>query len=125
MNYPYLQNIPDGKIKSLNGLRFIMIMFIVLTHINYLEEFFPNYFLGRGAAFGVDYFFMLSGFGMMLSAIKKTFPENTRITPGTCINYAVSHIRKIYPQGKRIIDSAKRKADIFRFLNRVSVCCLL
>lgn len=28
-------------------------------------------------------------------------------------------------QGKRIIDSAKRKADIFRFLNRVSVCCLL
>lgn len=97
MNYPYLQNIPDGKIKSLNGLRFIMIMFIVLTHINYLEEFFPNYFLGRGAAFGVDYFFMLSGFGMMLSAIKKTFPENTRITPGTCINYAVSHIKKIYP----------------------------
>ena len=28
-------------------------------------------------------------------------------------------------QGKRIIDSAMRKADIFRFLNRVSVCCLL
>lgn len=97
MNYPYLQNIPDGKIKSLNGLRFIMIMFIVLTHLNYLEDFFPNYFLGRGAAFGVDYFFMLSGFGMMLSAIKKGFPKNTRITPGTCINYAVSHVKKIYP----------------------------
>ena len=28
-------------------------------------------------------------------------------------------------QGLRIIDSARRKADIFRFLNRVSVCCLL
>ena len=28
-------------------------------------------------------------------------------------------------QGKRIIDSAMHKADIFRFLNRVSVCCLL
>ena len=28
-------------------------------------------------------------------------------------------------QGKRIIDSAKRKADIFRFLRKVSVCCLL
>ena len=28
-------------------------------------------------------------------------------------------------QGKRIIDYAMHKADIFRFLNRVSVCCLL
>ena len=28
-------------------------------------------------------------------------------------------------RAKRIIDYAKRKADIFRFLNRVSVCCLL
>ena len=31
----------------------------------------------------------------------------------------------VTPQGKRIIDSAMHKADIFRFLNRVSVCCLL
>ena len=32
---------------------------------------------------------------------------------------------KAIRQGKRIIDSAMHKADIFRFLNRVSVCCLL
>ena len=32
---------------------------------------------------------------------------------------------QIFTQGKRIIDSAMRKADIFCFLNRVSVCCLL
>ena len=36
-----------------------------------------------------------------------------------------SYIKYLCAQGKRIIDSAMRKADIFRFLNRVSVCCLL
>ena len=41
------------------------------------------------------------------------------------IDYYNYKLEGFLDQGKRIIDSAKRKADIFRFLNRVSVCCLL
>ena len=49
-------------------------------------------------------------------------PDHIHMLVSIPPKYSVS---QFMGQGKRIIDSAKRKADIFRFLNRVSVCCLL
>lgn len=92
------------KISSFTGLRFIMIMFIVLTHFNgiiqYLGEFgkihykytFDFYMLA------VDFFFLLSGFGMMFSYINKVSLDEIKLPSLKYgIKYAVNHVKKIYP----------------------------
>ena len=92
------------KISSFTGLRFIMIMFIVLTHFNgiiqYLGQFgkihykytFEFYMLA------VDFFFLLSGFGMMFSYINKVSQDDIKLPSlNYGIKYAVNHVRKIYP----------------------------
>ncbi len=92
------------KISSFTGLRFIMIMLIVSTHFDRMIQ-----FLGTcGALYyrytfdffmlAVDFFFMLSGFGMMFSYLNKV-PENELKLPQLSygIKYAVNHVKKIYP----------------------------
>lgn len=59
------------RINSLTGLRFWMIIIVVLSHLGCLSNGYPyssfyNQFLDN-AVMGVDFFFMLSGFGMMYS----------------------------------------------------------
>lgn len=59
------------RIDSLTGLRFWMIMIIVLSHLTCLRDNYPyssfyDQYL-HNAMMGVDFFFMLSGFGLMYS----------------------------------------------------------
>ena len=77
-------------------------MIIVFNHF----EFFGQYgLLGRlyhrflqNATFGVDYFFMLSGFGMMLgSLVRDSYGDTNNVTFRGSVAYARRHIKKIYP----------------------------
>lgn len=92
------------KIVSLNGLRFFMIMVIVLIHF---EEFvknipvfgngFINYFLPLGF-FATNFFFVLSGFGMMLSNIKSIPDDQLKCcSVKDSVKYGINHVKKIYP----------------------------
>ena len=70
------------RIDSLTGLRFWMIMIIVLSHLtclrgNYPYSSFYNRYL-HNATMGVDFFFMLSGFGMMYSFRESNVPTSIR-----------------------------------------------
>ncbi len=65
----------DKRISALDGFRFFAIMTIVLSHVSILSfvprnssliKFFNN------PTLGVDYFFMLSGFGVYRSQVKKS-----------------------------------------------------
>ena len=89
------------QIKALTGARFAAIMIIVGSHFEFLYQYsigsiYYNYF--HNATMGVDFFFMLSGFGMMLSSIK-TDPAGKKQnnTLKSLLNYSFKHVSKIYP----------------------------
>ena len=83
------------RIPQLEGLRFIMCCIIILSHFEFLSNSkivgggYTKYF--HNATMAVDYFFMLSGFGICLS----------RKRPGkSCkrkIEFGKNKIKKIYP----------------------------
>lgn len=85
----------NKKIDSLTGARFLAIMMIVFSHFDFLtcnenvwwvyKTFFKN------ASLGVNYFFMLSGFGLYVSYST----HNAKLQGG--VKYALKHIKKIYP----------------------------
>ena len=89
----------SGKIDALTGFRFMAIMVIIISHLEFIGEyekiglFYKTYI--HNATLGVDYFFMLSGFGMMLSYQKKS---NSLMINGVkdCIMFAKKHVKKIY-----------------------------
>lgn len=89
----------SGKIDALTGFRFMAIMVIIISHLEFIGEyekiglFYKTYI--HNATLGVDYFFMLSGFGMMLSYQKKS---NSPMINGVkdCIMFAKKHVKKIY-----------------------------
>ena len=86
------------KIQSLNAIRFIMIMFIVFSHFDPLAsteetKFLFHAFLKHPTP-AVDYFFVLSGFGMMYSYINKGIVLKTSLKE--LCGFAVTHVRKIY-----------------------------
>lgn len=90
------------RIESFEGLRFIMVMLIVISHQSFLGEicpinsFFPRYY--SFAVLGVDFFFLLSGFGMMLSSLNRVQTENmTFPTLKDNVVFGINHVRKIYP----------------------------
>lgn len=92
----------NKKIASFTGLRFVMIMTIVISHLEFLKEivpvnaYYPKYWSYQ--VLGVNFFFLLSGFGMMLGNIRRTAAENIRLpTIRESINYGINHVRKIYP----------------------------
>ena len=90
------------KIASLTGIRFIMIMVIVVSHFEFLEtlENFGDFYIKflKNATFAVDYFFLLSGFGMMLGNLSKIQDENLKLPKfSECICYGINHVKKIYP----------------------------
>lgn len=91
-----------GKILSLDGMRFIAILIIMLSHL----EFFGNGDNGyiythylHNAQPAVDYFFLLSGFGMMLGFIKRNHNRRSAHVASISgsIRFGIRHIRKIYP----------------------------
>lgn len=83
------------RIPQLEGLRFIMCCIIVLSHFEFLcqseifGEFYDTYL--SDATFAVDYFFMLSGFGIFLS---KKRPERSI---KSAFYFAADKVKKIYP----------------------------
>ena len=91
-----------NKINSLTGMRFIAIMIIVISHFEFLRN---HYFVGdiywkffHNATMGVDFFFILSGFGMMLSDINRNgLSVNNEINIKNLFAYGTKHIKKIYP----------------------------
>lgn len=89
------------KIDSLTGARFFAIIIIVFSHFEFLEKygefgkFYSSYL--HNPTMGVDFFFMLSGFGMMYSSLFKD-PNGNNPIGGVkgIINFGKKHIRKIY-----------------------------
>ena len=82
------------RIMSLEYLRVIMLGIIILSHFEFVGAVFPFYnkYL-HNPTMGVDYFFMLSGFGTMLS--KKILEgENNKIR--ACIRNALFGVSGIY-----------------------------
>lgn len=91
----------NKRIQSLEGLRGIMIFLIVLSHMEFLKycNFGHAYELyWHNPTIAVDYFFMLSGFGMMYSFLKH---GGVSAVGGTdvhliSIDFAKAKIRKLY-----------------------------
>lgn len=88
----------DKKILTLDSIRFFMILFIVMSHFDSLKLFENTYGIYMAfralAGMAVDYFFILSGFGMMYSYIRKA--PVLSIKPISLIDYALKHVKKIY-----------------------------
>lgn len=84
------------KINSLTGMRFIAIMLIVISHLEFIKASFYQNFL-HNANIGVDFFFVLSGFGLMLSDLRRNgYNEYNKISIKNSIEYAKKHVKKIY-----------------------------
>lgn len=83
------------RIQQFEGLRFIMCIIVIISHLEFLRAsilfgtVYVKYF--HNPTLAVDYFFMLSGFGMFLSTKrpKKVFKR--------ILDFATSKIWKIYP----------------------------
>lgn len=88
----------NERIQSLQGARFIAMFIIVLSHLEFLREYSWHYWVYfHNATFGVDFFFMLSGFGMMLSFMGKPYYyEKAHFSFRESVLYALKHIKKIY-----------------------------
>ena len=91
--------IPTQRIKSLEGLRVIALFLIVISHFEFLEtidgigNIYSIYF--HNAMLGVDFFFVLSGFGLMLSFLRH--PIEGKITLKDSFLFAINKIKKLYP----------------------------
>lgn len=83
------------RILQLEGMRFIMCCIIMMSHFEFLKEsnlvgeIYEKFF--HNATMAVDYFFMLSGFGICLS--KKRFDRTLKGR----LNFAINKVKKIYP----------------------------
>lgn len=61
------------RIKAIEGMRFIMMSLIILSHCEFLENTRIGLFYSRylhNATMGVDFFFIISGFGLYLALTK-------------------------------------------------------
>lgn len=90
------------KIQSLNALRFFMILIIVIKHFNldFLTGFQKLLYTPFCVLtpFAVSFFFILSGFGMMLSNIQKDKSFKQPIPSlKQCFTYGINHVKNIYP----------------------------
>lgn len=84
------------RLDRLDGLRFIMIFTIVFSHLEFLRDlpfgsFYWTYI--HNPTLGVDFFFMLSGFGLFYSMVGREV--STSITGS--VRFAIGKIKKIYP----------------------------
>lgn len=79
------KKVTTNRINTLTGARFAAIMLIVINHFEFLQQYgklgelYQRYF--HSATIGVDFFFMLSGFGMMLSSTNRD-PNGTEFIGG-------------------------------------------
>ena len=92
----------NKKIESFTGLRFVMIMTIVICHLEFLKyvepvnDYYPKYWSFQ--TLGVNFFFFLSGFGMMLGNLRRTAIDEIKFpTLKDGLNFGIKHVKKIYP----------------------------
>lgn len=81
------------RLQALEFLRIIMTGVIFLSHCEFLSRYsfgkiYTNFF--HNPTLAVDFFFMLSGFGMMLSSLKKGISDSS-------FRFSYNKISKIYP----------------------------
>lgn len=89
------------RIDSLTGARFLAIMIIVFSHFEFLKDYgsfgrtYWNWW--HNATMGVDFFFIMSGFGMMLSSIRRD-PSGSKPVGGLygSLKFGIHHVKKIY-----------------------------
>lgn len=86
-------------INALTGARFFAIMVIVCSHFEFLYQYnigniYSLFF--HNATMGVDFFFMLSGFGIMLSNIQKKSKSKTNNIK-SLLDFSWAHVSEIYP----------------------------
>lgn len=88
------------RLDQLDGMRFVLILTIVVYHMDFMWKevnypygpFFYQYL--KNATIGVDYFFMLSGFGIYYSMVARD--RAIRISVKDSISFAKSKVRRIY-----------------------------
>lgn len=84
------------RINTLTGLRFYMMIIIMLSHMEFLSTLSTGYIYSRffhNAYVAVNFFFILSGFGLAYSYQK----NDTHVTFFSSISYAIKRVKKIYP----------------------------
>lgn len=83
------------RIQQFEGLRFVMCVIVIVSHLEFLgsSTLFGDYYMKylHNPTLAVDYFFMLSGFGMFLSS------KRPNVSFRDVTNFAFSKILKIYP----------------------------
>lgn len=89
----------NSRIESLTSLRFFMCVIVVIAHMEFLggadSPNFFNYYL-QNAAVAVDFFFVLSGFGLTLSFNRKPSGLIENYSLGKAVGYATGRVNKLY-----------------------------
>lgn len=85
----------NKRLDQLDSIRFVSILIIVLSHFefignSFIGEFYTNFL--HNPTFGVDYFFVLSGFGLYLSFSEKNISNSLKDS----ISFAIKKIKKTY-----------------------------
>lgn len=91
------------KIQTLDSIRLIMISTIILSHMEFLGSTtgtmnsYDLYF--HNAYMGVNYFFLLSGFGLTLSFLnrRRTWSVDNCWSMKALFKYAIKRVRGILP----------------------------
>ena len=86
------------RLLQLDGLRFFMIVTIILSHFDFIYRYSYGKIYGMyfdTSTLAVDYFFMLSGFGLMYDDALKSV--STLSLKCNNITFAIDRIKKIYP----------------------------
>ena len=88
-----------NKIVSLTSLRFFMMLSIVFSHFEFIKQFLNDntYRAIHNPTLAVNFFFVLSGFGLMFSDIKRNPNNSNNLSIKNSILFGINHIRRIYP----------------------------
>ncbi len=84
-----------SRIDSLTGLRLLMAVSVMLSHMGFMGEKYNAVFEYSGRA-GVCFFFLLSGFGLAYSSINRNEFCVSKLSVRNNILYAVHKMKKIY-----------------------------
>ena len=93
-----IKSLKANKIQTLDSIRFFMIFLIVMSHFDTMQNFESTCGIYRAfrisAGMAVDYFFVLSGFGMMYSYVNKE--PVLSLKPVSLVDFAIKHVKKLY-----------------------------
>lgn len=84
------------RLFQLDSIRFFALATIILSHFGFLKyseigNFYETYL--HNPTFGVDFFFLLSGFGLLYTSIDRELEKGIK----SYIKFAIKKIKKIYP----------------------------